>query len=242
MWKKFVKISVMFGLFFLVFGLGAFLPDRLFAIADEKRGKSIELDNTIPLVLPDAKQAAIEKKLHLLYKEDDSSSLHFFHLDFDTQEFDHIQKITDREIRNLRKYKLIPKKADLEDLLLEKYSILDTSGTGDFLIMWFIWKKISPYGTLQFWIEAESGKIMAIDYTGGKKRNWKPARKAFRKYLCQELSLDTKDIPEFIFFYNAYSYTITSACFLAYQDMQGWTDNVSGAKAHVTDANEVTLY
>ena len=62
MWKKYAKISVMFGLFFLVFGLGVFLPDRLFAIADEKRETAKSLDNTTPVTLPDAEQAAIEKK------------------------------------------------------------------------------------------------------------------------------------------------------------------------------------
>lgn len=234
MWRKYAKISVMFGLFFLVFGLGAFLPDRLFAIADETRGTAIALNNTTPLMLPDAEQAAIEKKLHLLYEKDNSSSLHFFNLDFDIEELNHIQKITDREIKNLRKYKLLPNKAQLEDFFLEKYSILNTNETGDFLIMWFVWKQV-PYqnGALQFWIEAESEKIMAVNFTYEKEHNWKPARKAFRKYLCQELPIGTKDIPEFTFYNNSYGYAITSECFLAYQGIQGFTDSTSASKHQI---------
>lgn len=221
MWKKYGKISVMFGLFFLVFGLGFFSPDRLFAIADEKRGAAAKLDNAIPLSLPDAEQAAIEKKLHLLYQ---MPSLHFFTLDFDEKEFARIGKVLKREIKNLQKYKLLPKKIALTDIYQEKYCILDTNEPNNSLTMWFIWKQVSQYGALQLWIETESEKIMAINFTDEKKHYWKPAKKAFRKYLCKELSIDAKDIPEFDFYYIPYGYTITSECFLAYQQTQEFTD------------------
>ena len=241
MWKKYVKISVMFGLFFLVFGLGVFLPERLFAIADEKKEAATKLNDTTSFTFPDAEQAAIEKKLHLLYDKDNLPSLHFFQLDYDAEELAQIQKVITRETKKLRKYKLIPKKSSLTDFYEEKHSIINTDETGDFVTMWFIWKSVAPNGILQFWIEAESGKIVAVNFSDAKKRNWKPAKKAFQKYLWQELSIDTKDIPEFNFYYTSYGYAISSERLLTYQGMLGFTDSIDSIKPHMTDVSKTIV-
>lgn len=240
MWKKYGRISVMFCLFFLVFGLGVFLPDRLFAIADKKKAAETELDNATPLVVPDAGQAAIEKKLHFLYPEDDMPPLHFFSLPFDTEELKQIEKVITREIKNLQKYKLFPKGATHKSFFLDKYYILDTSETGDFLIMWFVWEQGAENEVLQFWIEAETEKIMAINFDSEKKHNWKSAKKFFRKYLRKELSIDAKDIPKFSFFYNSFGYAITSESFLAYQQTQGFSDFAHNSSQYTNEVTDVS--
>lgn len=249
--KKYGKVIFLFLLFFLVFALGFFLPERLFAISDAKKMEEMEISEDEILALPGAEQISMEKKLQYLYQKENPSEMEFITAEASDEDWLQIDQIVQRELENLQKYHLLPansaflvKNQEKEETLTEvydkfyknqiyanKYFLVDPSGDGEFISLWFVQMTSTKLEQLYLWLDDESAKILSLGYLETKERkNRKKAKKRFRKYLREELSLATEEIPDFPFYADRYSYSICPDRLGEMQDELGFSDIYSKAK------------
>lgn len=215
MQKNNQKIFAVFAIFFLLVAMCFFLPDKLFAIRDAQKLKEVKMSGEKPLAVQDAEQLTMERKLRLFYNGEKLDSMKFIYMETTADEEQKIQRVIQREIANLRRYQLLPKnltvdlKNEVEKLFLQKYFILNMEEEEIFMSIWVVWVYGLQGEEIVLGMEEESGKVFALHVVGMKRIPSKQKkRKAFRKYLRKELSLDKKKIPQFNVRINMIGYTV----------------------------------
>lgn len=257
MWRKYLKITFFFLIFFLVFGLGFFLPESLFAMSDAKKMEMVVPSKEQSLILPGAEQISMEKKLQYLYQERNSSEMQFMTVEISDEDWIKTDQIIQRELQNLQKYNLLPKASAFltqnqkkegseksifdqyykKQMYVEKYFIVDQSGDGGFVSLWLIHMTNPKLEQLYFWLDDESGKILSLGFRETKERkNRKKAKKRFRKYLREELSMDLEEIPDFPCYADTLFYSICPESLMEILEQLGFSDIYSKESSQVTSS------